>query len=104
MDKVLSEVKSNVKLDNFIIEPMFAILDAKSCSFGPPFCAKSVGDAIRSFDRLVNDKGNDRSLIAQYPEDFFLYRIGSYNSTLGELKPCILENVANGVDFRKSEK
>lgn len=84
-----------------VIEPMFAICDIKSGAFGPPYCAKSIGDASRSFDRLINDTGNDRSLIAMYPEDFILYKIGSYNFTKGLVNSHVAEHIAKGIDYVK---
>lgn len=87
-----------------VIEHVFAILDSKSNVFGPPFCAKSNGDAIRSFDQLVNDMSNNRSLISQFPADFFLYRIGSYNLSKGLLVPAIVESLGVGTDFKREVK
>lgn len=84
-----------------LIEPMFAICDIKSGHFGPPFCAKSVGDATRSFDSLVNGKDRGGSLVSQYPEDFILYKIGSYNLTKGLVESHVPEHIAKGIDFVK---
>lgn len=85
-------------MDNSV-QLIFSILDSKAGAFGPPFLARSKGEAMRSMDKLVNEpKGSQ--LVADYPEDFVLYLIGEFDAQLGAILPVgKLESVCKGTDF-----
>lgn len=59
---------------------MYVIHDGKAESFLTPFFQKSHGEAERSFHQLL---GDEKSLIAKYPEDFDLYYLGEYDDQMG---------------------
>lgn len=84
-----------------VIQFMFAFCDVKAAAFGPPFLANTKGEAMRTFDHLVNDNGKG-SMISQYPEDFILYQLGSFNMSKGTVIPNVIEHVAKGIDFVKA--
>ena len=57
---------------------IFTVYDSKSGAYMRPFYARSKGEAIRSFTTEVNS-GSDTSLVAQYPADFTLFHLGSFD-------------------------
>lgn len=81
---------------------VYSIMDCKANFFGPPFLAKTKGEAMRMFDNLVN--AGDKNMVSQYPEDFILFSIGDFNLTKGEMVPNVIEHVAKGIDFVKAVK
>lgn len=61
---------------------VFSICDGKAGSWLPPFFARSEGSAIRSLMNALSDVNSDFS---KYPEDYTLYRIGTFNDDSGSL-------------------
>ena len=60
----------------------FSVFDKKASSYGTPFFVPTRGVALRSFSDLANDQ---RSVVAQHPEDFALYEVGSFDDIGGVL-------------------
>lgn len=60
----------------------FSIFDKKSGLYDFVQSFKSEADAVRAVRSLVNS-GNKDSLIVQYPSDYELYRIGSFDPSMG---------------------
>lgn len=57
------------------------VRDVKLDAFNRPFCAPTVGAAIRAFgDECLRD-GTD---MFKHPEDFELYQLGFFDETSGE--------------------
>lgn len=63
----------------------FSIYDTKAEIFNPPFYQRNAGEAARSFSKIVNESN---SLLNQYPEDYVLIQIGSFNDETGMLESC----------------
>lgn len=61
---------------------MYSIRDAKGEIFNPPFYKKTHGEAERDFHQLCKD---EKSMPAQYPEDYDLYFIGTYDDATGKI-------------------
>jgi len=59
---------------------VFSIYDTKSEVFGPPFHQINVASAERAFLQLCAD---ERSTIYQFPDDFRLMHLGSFNDHSG---------------------
>ena len=57
-------------------QEMFAIKDLKAECFFPPLVAVNEQVAIRIFANCVNDPGHQ---FGKNPEDFVLFKIGSYD-------------------------
>lgn len=55
---------------------IMALYDAKVEAFMQPFFAQSVGAAVRSLSDLVNGRGGEAPSL--HPEDFSLFRFGSW--------------------------
>lgn len=65
-----------------MIHKMFSIFDAKVKVYNVPFYGRHSGEAIRSVQNLLSDENTS---CAKYPEDFYLYEIGSYDDETGVL-------------------
>ncbi|AZL82684.1 nonstructural protein [Apis mellifera associated microvirus 20] len=54
----------------------FTVFDSKSKSYNTPWFARSKPEAERNFVQLVKD---EKSMVNQFPEDFDLFYIGTYD-------------------------
>lgn len=63
-----------------MIKKVYSIRDAKASVFNQPFFKITHGEAERDFHRLVND---DKSMVWQYPDDYDLYYLGTYDDVKG---------------------
>ncbi len=80
---------------------MFSIRDAKAEVFNKPFHATTHGEAERNFQTAVNDP---KTTLSQYPEDFDLYYIGTYNDNTGRfLSLDTPEHLMKAVNCLKKE-
>lgn len=61
---------------------VFSIRDSKAEIFNPPFIKQTHGEAERDFHRMVK---NPESLPHQYPEDYDLYHLGTFDDQTGEI-------------------
>lgn len=76
---------------------VFALNDSKLGEFGQPFFFPAPGQAVRFLQDLVRDGKNT---VAQHPEDFRLYILGSYNPNTGEFTNLSSpEYIAKATDF-----
>lgn len=72
---------------------VFAVRDRAVDSFGQPIFATSEGGVIRSFrDEIANPE----SPFSKHPDDYDLYRIGTYDQESGALVGCDPVQVAIG--------
>lgn len=62
---------------------VFAIKDQKAHVFMPPWLKGSAGEAERDFRTVVNQKD---SIFGQYPKDFDLYQLGTFDDNSGKFK------------------
>lgn len=60
---------------------IYAIKDAKSC-FMPCTVDTNDATAIRNFEHAVRQPG---SLLASHPNDFTLFRVGTYDDATGSV-------------------
>lgn len=58
----------------------FSIRDSKAEIFNTPFFKNTLGEAERDFSTLCKD---EKSNVFQYPEDYDLYYLGTYNNNTG---------------------
>lgn len=63
---------------------MYSIRDSKGEFYSQPFVKNTHGEAERDFQSLAND---EKSQVAQYPEDFDLYFLGEYDNITGKITP-----------------
>ena len=66
---------------------IFAIKDNKSGTFDQPFFKATYSDAERGFLHLGKD---EKTMLFHYPQDFSLYELGDYDSTIGMIDPLAI--------------
>jgi len=71
-----------------VILQAFAVYDNKAKAFATPFFQASVPLAVRAFGAAANDRS---LLIAQYPEDYTLFHIGTFDDEIGQLH-CLAQH------------
>lgn len=64
---------------------MFTIWDSKQQMYGEPFYAFNSNDAIRYVQTRMAQQ--PESMIARYPEDFQVWKVGEFNCATGWLEP-----------------
>lgn len=81
---------------------MFAVYDIKSQIFGSPFFSVNANTAVRSFAAAANDPNSE---ISQFPTDFILYELGSFDDTTGVICPHAERlYLCNAVQFQENIK
>lgn len=78
-----------------------AVRDRAAEVYARPFCVPAVGAAMRSFADEVNRPSPDNP-VANHPDDFELYEIGSFDDVSGDLVPCKPRLLAVGKDLVRS--
>ncbi len=61
---------------------IFVIFDSKARCYMPPFFMPEVGQAVRVFSDMCNDKSH---AFGQHPEDYTLFEIGTFDDREGKL-------------------
>lgn len=79
----------------------YCAFDSKAGAFMRAFLMASDGEAMRAFSDLVNDHA---TLCGMHPDDFTLYKIGSYDDSSGAIVPCKHISLGNGVAFKITEQ
>lgn len=62
---------------------IFSVLDVVSEAYGAPIVCPTRGIALRSFTDACNQEG---SPMKQYPTDFKLYELGTFDNTSGTIE------------------
>jgi hypothetical protein len=74
---------------------IYTIFDTASGAYLRPFFMRSDGEALRMFE---NESINAESPVGQHPEDYSLFRIGTYDDNKGELHPEDRECLATALE------
>lgn len=61
---------------------IFTIKDTKAEAFHAPFYQRTQAEAVRSFAMTTN---SPQTQINEYPEDFDLYHLGSFDDRTGKM-------------------
>lgn len=78
----------------------FCVFDVKAAVYMQPWCAVTDAVAVREFARSVNATGD--SPMVSSPDDFTLFRIGSYDDSTGLHIPLDAPvSLGNGVQFKR---
>lgn len=64
----------------------YSVFDNKAIAFIPPFFMVNDAVAIRNFADAVNDPTH---AFHKNPDDYVLYRIGSFDDSVGVLEPLV---------------
>lgn len=74
----------------------FAVFDKKTGVYGQPFFSNHEVHAIRSVQQAANDLSTS---IGQYPADYSLYRVGTYDDASGALCAVDPEHVVEVISL-----
>lgn len=61
---------------------IFSVFDAAAKRYMDPFCAPTVEFALRGFREACQTDGHQ---FAKFPEDYVLYRVGSFDAEIGDI-------------------
>lgn len=79
----------------------YTIYDAASGIYMRPFFSQADGQAIRGFKDISCDAEHE---VGKHPEDYTLYRVGSFNDTTGKMEGEKLEKLATGLEMVTSSQ
>ena len=74
---------------------LFAVFDRCSGVYDGPIPGRADAEMVRNFVHMC---GNKESKISQSPEDFTLFKVGSWNDGTGELEDMVPEKLINGAE------
>lgn len=74
------------------------IYDSKAEAYLVPFTMRSEAEAVRAFGDHASQAGTP---VNQHPEDYFLYKVGSFDQNTGVITACDKVSLAAGSDFVK---
>lgn len=74
---------------------IFCVRDRATDSYGNPMFLLSEGQAIRSFSDEINRNASDNQLF-QHPDDFDLYRLGTFDTDIGSFEVYLPAMVVTG--------
>jgi hypothetical protein len=74
----------------------YTIYDVASGVYMRPFFSQADGQAIRGFKDIACDADHE---IGKHPEDYTLYRIGSFNDNTGKMEGEELEKLATALEM-----
>lgn len=72
----------------------YTVYDVAAGTYSRPWFAGSDGEANRGFKDICNDAEHP---IGQHPEDYTLYRVGSFNERTGKMEGEQLEKLLTGL-------
>ena len=75
---------------------VYAVFDRASGVYDRPFVGQGDGAVMRSFGDIAVSADHP---IGQHPEDYTLFRIGTYDDNSGELLGCPAEKVVGAVEM-----
>jgi len=80
----------------------YSIYDVKAGIFSQPYFSVNNAAAVRAFAQVANDPGNQ---IAVNPEDYVLYKVGTFNDQTGDLnQEHTIERLANGFEVKRRDE
>lgn len=79
----------------------YTIYDVASGAYMRPFFSQADGQAIRGFKDIATDADHE---VGKHPEDYTLYRVGSWNDNTGKLEGEDLEKLATGLEMVSQDR
>lgn len=76
------------------------VRDRAADVFGAPNFVLSIGAAIRSFGDEINREGDANNMFNKHPEDFDLFKLGTYDDQTAQFECAMPEQLAVGKDLR----
>jgi hypothetical protein len=81
-----------------MITKLYSVYDSCACYYRKPFPARNVNEITRDLTNLVNDPERMESMNAT---DFFVFEVGMFDDSTGEVKPCKPVKICCFNDFKK---
>ena len=69
-----------------MILQVYSVFDEKAKAYMTPFFQQTNGMAQRAFSDAVNDRDH---AFCRHPDDYFLFRVGSFNDETGEFETAV---------------
>lgn len=85
---------------NYAIVALYTVKDTKAESCVAPFAFRNDAEAIRAFGDSVS-KGD--TPLSTHAEDFFLYRVGTFNQVSGQILSEEHKCLASALDFKEAK-
>ena len=79
----------------------YTIYDVASGTYMRPFFSQADGQAIRGFKDIATDADHE---VGKHPEDYTLFRVGSWNDTTGKMAGEELEKLATGLEMVSADR
>jgi len=79
---------------------LYSVRDAATETYNNIFVAPTNGAAIRQFGDLAQD---EQTNVSRHPDDFILYRVGSWDDDNGTIEPEELIKLAIARDYHGKE-
>ena len=73
----------------------YTIYDVASGIYMRPFFSQADGQAVRGFKDMATDATHE---VGKHPEDYTLYRIGTFNDITGKMEGEELEKLSTGLE------
>ncbi len=73
----------------------YTIYDVASGTYMRPYFSTADGEAMRGFKDIATDATHS---VGKHPEDYTLYRVGSFNDTTGQMAGEELEKLTTGLE------
>lgn len=80
---------------------LYTIRDEATEGYGQILQTRAQGEAVRMF---MDEATNKESRINKHPNDFALYKLGTYDDQTGEITAQKPERIARATDFIGEEK
>ena len=74
---------------------IYAVFDRASGIYDGPIPGRADGEMIRNFKFMCS---NEESKISQSPEDYTLFKVGSWNDGTGEIEGIVPVKLINGAE------
>lgn len=84
-----------------MIYVLTSVMDKVSGEYMEPQISINDQSAIRDFAFAIKRAKESGGMISYRPQDFVLYKIGQYNSSLAEIIPCKPTQLAEGGSFNE---
>lgn len=84
-----------------MFKKVYSIHDTKAEAYIQPFFAQTDGLALRMFEDNVNNKDSQLNM---HPEDFTLYRVGSWDDNKGLIESEVPpKHIGTATEYYKGE-
>ena len=81
-----------------MILTIYSIYDSAAKAYAQPFFMHNDGLAIRAFQDMVNSQ--DENNIAKHPDQFTLFKLGTFDDQSGNFTSIDPDSKGNGVEYK----